>query len=121
MKGVHDCLAAAEQLGEVGVDTEVIDLRTLRPLDRDCVLRSLAKTNRLAVVEEGPLTGGWAGELLALLAEHGLHDIDDVWRLTTPEHPIPYSPALEDAFLPGPETIVASVGERLDVEIRTTP
>jgi len=120
MKGVHDCLAAAEQLSELGVDVEVIDLRTLRPLDRDAVLRSLAKTNRLAVVEEGPLTGGWAGEVVALAAEHGLHDIDDIWRLTTPDHPIPYSPALEDAFLPGPEQIVASVTERLGAEIRTT-
>jgi len=120
MKGVHDCLAAAEQLSELGVDVEVIDLRTLRPLDRDAVLRSLAKTNRLAVVEEGPLTGGWAGEVVALATEHGLHDIDDIWRLTTPDHPIPYSPALEDAFLPGPEQIVASVTERLGAEIRTT-
>ena len=77
MKGVHDCLAAAEQLTEVGIDAEVIDLRTLRPLDRDCLLRSLARTNRLAVVEEGPLTGGWAAEIIALVAEHGLHDIDD--------------------------------------------
>ena len=115
MKGVHDCLAAAEQLAEAGVDAEVIDLQTLRPLDTDLVLESLAKTNRLAVVEEGPLTGGWAGEILALVAEHGLADIDDVWRLTTPDHPIPYSPVLEDAFLPGTDAIVASVTQRLGI------
>jgi acetoin:2,6-dichlorophenolindophenol oxidoreductase subunit beta len=115
MKGVHDCLAAAEQLSDTGIDAEVIDLRTLRPLDRDTVLRSLAKTNRLAVVEEGPLTGGWAGELVALVAEHGLHDIDDVWRIATPDHPIPYSPPLEDAFLPGPRAIAASVAARCTV------
>jgi pyruvate/2-oxoglutarate/acetoin dehydrogenase E1 component len=120
MKGVHDCLAAAEELTELGVDTEVIDLRTLRPLDRDPVLRSLAKTNRLVVVEEGPLTGGWAAEIVALVAEHGLHDIDDVWRLTTPDHPIPYSPPLEDAFLPGPQLIAASVAQRLGTDIRST-
>jgi len=120
MKGVHDCLAAAEELSEVGVDAEVIDLRTVRPLDRDCILRSLGKTNRLCVVEEGPQTGGWAGEVLAVLAEHGLHDIDDIWRLTTADHPIPYSPSLEDAFLPGVERIVESVGERLGTQIRTT-
>ncbi|HUO70379.1 MAG TPA: alpha-ketoacid dehydrogenase subunit beta [Solirubrobacteraceae bacterium] len=120
MKGVHDCLAAAEELTELGVDAEVIDLRTLRPLDRGPVLRSLAKTNRLVAVEEGPLTGGWAAEILALVAEHGLHDIDDVWRLTTPDHPIPYSPPLEDAFLPGPQLIAASVAERLGTDIRST-
>ena len=120
MKGVHDCLAAAEELSELGVDAEVIDLRTLRPLDRDSVLRSLAKTNRLLVVEEGPLTGGWAAEVVALVAEHGLHDIDDVWRLTTPDHPIPYSPPLEDAFLPSPQAIAASVANRLGTDIRST-
>jgi acetoin:2,6-dichlorophenolindophenol oxidoreductase subunit beta len=113
MKGVHDCLAAAEELAEVGIEADVIDLRTLRPLDRALVLESLAKTNRLVVVEEGPLTGGWAAEIVALVAEHGLHDIDDVWRLATPDHPIPYSPQLEDAFLPGPQAIAASVAERL--------
>jgi pyruvate/2-oxoglutarate/acetoin dehydrogenase E1 component len=113
MKGVPDCLAAAERLSEGGVDAEVIDLRTLRPLDRDCVLHSLARTNRLVVVEEGPLTGGWAGEILALAAEYGLHDIDEVWRLTTPEHPVPYSPPLEDAFLPSAESIAESVGARV--------
>jgi pyruvate/2-oxoglutarate/acetoin dehydrogenase E1 component len=112
MKSVHDCLAAAEELAPE-IDAEVIDLRTLRPLDADAVLASLAKTNRLLVVEEGPQTGGWAGEVLALAAESGLHDIDDAWRLATPDHPIPYSPALEDAFLPGAEAIAAAVRERL--------
>jgi pyruvate/2-oxoglutarate/acetoin dehydrogenase E1 component len=113
MKGTHDCLTAAEQLAQEGIEAEVIDLRTLRPLDTDTLLGSLARTHRLAVVEEGPLTGGWAGEVVALMAEHGLHEIDDVWRLATPDHPIPYSPPLEDAFLPGPRTIAASVAERL--------
>ena len=113
MKGVHDCLEAAAQLADNGVEVEVVDLETLRPLDAGLVLESLSKTNRLAVVEEGPLTGGWGAEILALAAEHGLGDIDDVWRLTTADHPIPYSPVLEDAFLPGAEAIVASVTERL--------
>jgi acetoin:2,6-dichlorophenolindophenol oxidoreductase subunit beta len=115
MKGVSDCIDAAGRLSELGVEAEVIDLRTLRPFDRETLLRSLAKTNRLVAVEEGPLTGGWAGEVLAVVAEHGLHDIDDVWRLATPDHPIPFSPPLEDAFLPGAGAIVASVCERLGV------
>jgi acetoin:2,6-dichlorophenolindophenol oxidoreductase subunit beta len=112
MKGVHDCLAAAEQLAAKGVDAEVIDLRTIRPVDLDTVLASVEKTNRIAVVEEGPLTGGWAGEVLALVAEHGLGDLDDAWRIATPDSPIPYSPPLEDAHLPGPERIAAEVLSR---------
>jgi pyruvate/2-oxoglutarate/acetoin dehydrogenase E1 component len=112
MKGVHDCLEAAERLAEHGVSAEVIDLRTLRPLDAETVLASIRKTNRIAVVEEGPLTGGWAGEVLALVTEHGLGDLDDAWRIATPDAPIPYSPPLEDAHLPGPERIVAEVLSR---------
>ena len=112
MKGVHDCLAAAELLAGQGIDAEVIDLRTIRPIDTDTLLASAEKTNRVAVVEEGPLTGGWAGEVLALVAELGLGDIDDAWRIATPNTPIPYSPPLEDAFLPGPERIVDEVIRR---------
>jgi pyruvate/2-oxoglutarate/acetoin dehydrogenase E1 component len=113
MKGVHDCLEAAEALAADGIDAEVVDLRTLRPLDLETVLASVAKTNRVAVVEEGPLTGGWAGELLALIAEHGLGELDDAWRIATPDTPIPYSPPLEDAHLPGPERIADEVRSRV--------
>jgi pyruvate/2-oxoglutarate/acetoin dehydrogenase E1 component len=113
MKGVHDCLEAADELSRHGIDAEVVDLRTLRPLDTETLLRSLEKTNRIAVVEEGPLTGGWAGEVLALVTEHGLGDLDDAWRITTANSPIPYSPPLEDAFLPDAQRIVREVRERL--------
>jgi len=113
MKGVHDCLEAADLLAADGIDAEVVDLRTLRPLDLETVLASVQKTNRVAVVEEGPLTGGWAGEMLALIAEHGLGDLDDAWRIATPDTPIPYSPPLEDAHLPGPERIAAEVRRRV--------
>ncbi|HEY7206854.1 MAG TPA: transketolase C-terminal domain-containing protein [Gaiellaceae bacterium] len=112
MKGVHDCLAAADQLAGKGVDAEVVDLRTIRPVDVETVLASVVKTNRVAVVEEGPLTGGWAGEVLALVTEHGLGDLDDAWRITTPNTPIPYSPPLEDAFLPEADRIVREVLSR---------
>jgi acetoin:2,6-dichlorophenolindophenol oxidoreductase subunit beta len=109
MKGVHDSIAAAELLATEGVSAEVIDLRTIRPIDLETIVRSVEKTNRLAVVEEGPLTGGWGGEVLALVTEHALGDLDDAWRITTANSPIPYSPPLEDAFLPGPERIAAGV------------
>ncbi|HET7119892.1 MAG TPA: transketolase C-terminal domain-containing protein [Solirubrobacterales bacterium] len=109
MKGVHDCLDAAETLSAQGVEAEVIDLRTIRPFDTETVLASVAKTNRIAVVEEGPLTGGWAGEVIARVTEEGLGDLDDAWRIATADHPVPYSPPLEDAFLPGAEEIVRQV------------
>ena len=69
MKSVHDSLEAAESLEADGISVEVIDLRTLRPFDLETVLASVRKTNRIVVVEEGPLTGGWAGEVLA--SRHG--------------------------------------------------
>jgi pyruvate/2-oxoglutarate/acetoin dehydrogenase E1 component len=119
MRGVHDALAAADELAAAGIELEVIDLRTLRPLDMDSILGSLAKTNRLLVVEEGPRTGGWAGEVLARAAEEALDEIDDAWRLTTPDHPIPYSPPLEDAFFPDTAAIVAAVTERLGLTAPT--
>ena len=108
-KGVRDALAAAEELD---IDAEVIDLRTLRPLDLDTVLASVAKTNRLLAVEEGPRTGGWATGVLGAVAEAALHDLDDAWIVATDETPIPYSPTLEDAFIPSAETIVESVTSR---------
>jgi acetoin:2,6-dichlorophenolindophenol oxidoreductase subunit beta len=109
MKGVGDCLEAADRLAADGVSAEVIDLRTLRPIDVDTLMRSVVKTNRIAVVEEGPLTGGWAGEVLARVTEEGLGDLDDAWRIATDNTPIPYSPPLEDAFLPGADRIVREV------------
>jgi acetoin:2,6-dichlorophenolindophenol oxidoreductase subunit beta len=112
-KGVRDALEAAETLAGDGVDAEVVDLRTLRPLDAATVLASVSKTNRLLAVEEGPRTGGWASGLLGVVAEEGLHDLDDVWILATDDTPVPYSPTLEDAFLPAAETIVAAVHGRL--------
>ena len=113
MKSVHDALEAAETLEQDRISVEVIDLRTLRPIDVDTVLASVRKTNRIVVVEEGPLTGGWAGEVLACVTEQGLGHLDDAWRIATPNTPIPYSPPLEDAFLPGADRIVAEVRRRL--------
>jgi pyruvate/2-oxoglutarate/acetoin dehydrogenase E1 component len=116
-KGVADALAAADTLAEDGIDAEVVDLRTLRPLDVDTVLVSVGKTNRLVAVEEGPRTGGWATGLLGAVAEQGLHDLDDAWIVATAETPVPYAPTLEDAFLPDAKAIVASVRERLGVAV----
>jgi acetoin:2,6-dichlorophenolindophenol oxidoreductase subunit beta len=116
-KGVADALAAAEELAG-DVDVEVIDLRTLRPLDVGTVLESVARTNRLLAVEEGPRTGGWAAGVLGAVAQEGLHDLDDAWILATDETPIPYSPTLEDAFMPTVDAIVAAVRSRLSAAAR---
>jgi pyruvate/2-oxoglutarate/acetoin dehydrogenase E1 component len=114
-KGVPDALAAAEILAADGLSAEVVDLRSLRPLDLETVLDSVSRTNRLLAVEEGPRTGGWATGLLGAVAEEGLHDLDDVWIVATDETPIPYSPTLEDAFIPDTIAIVAGVRERFGV------
>src|SRR5207302_6780223 len=91
-KGVADALAAAAGLAEDGLSAQVVDLRTLRPLDLETVLESVSRTNRLLAIEEGPRTGGWAAGLLGMVAEQGLHDLDDAWIIATEETPIPYSP-----------------------------
>jgi len=112
-KGVRDCLRAADELAEKGVSVEVVDLRSLRPLDTETVLESVAKTNRVTVVEEGPLIGGWGANLMGIVASEGLHDLDDAWVLACPETPIPYSPTLEDAYMPTEGKIVREVESRL--------
>jgi pyruvate/2-oxoglutarate/acetoin dehydrogenase E1 component len=112
MKGLHDSLAAADELAKDGIECEIIDLRTIKPLDIETVVASVERTTRLLVVEEGPLSGGWAGEVMARVTEQALGSLDDAWRLATADTPIPYSPPLEDAFLPGPGAIIQSVKER---------
>jgi pyruvate dehydrogenase E1 component beta subunit len=102
-------LAAAERLAGDGVDAEVIDLRTLRPLDETTVLESVRKTHRLLVVDEGWRSGSLAGEILARIAEHALYDLDaPPARVCSEEVPIPYARHLEEAALPSVERIAAA-------------
>jgi acetoin:2,6-dichlorophenolindophenol oxidoreductase subunit beta len=115
LRGVRDSLEAAEELADDGIDAEVIDVRSLRPLDHETVLESVAKTNRVMLLEEGPRVGGWAGNLLGILTAEGLHDLDDAWIVATEDTPAPYSPTLEDAWLPGAAEVAAAVRERLGV------
>jgi pyruvate/2-oxoglutarate/acetoin dehydrogenase E1 component len=113
MKGVDDCLGAAEALSRDGIEAEVVDLRSLRPLDTETVIRSVERTNRLLCVEEGPLTGGWAAGLVGAVTVEALDLLDDVEVLTTPDHPAPFAASLEDAYMPGAEKIAAAVRARL--------
>ena len=119
LRGVRDSLEAAEQLAGDGIDAEVVDIRSLRPLDHETVLGSVAKTNRVLVVEEGPRVGGWAANLLGIVAAEGLDQLDDAWVLTTGDTPAPYSPTLEDDWLPGPAEIANAVRERLGAAARS--
>jgi acetoin:2,6-dichlorophenolindophenol oxidoreductase subunit beta len=115
LRGVHDALEAAEDLAGEGIDAEVVDIRSLRPLDHETVLESVARTNRVMLVEEGTRVGGWAANLLGIISAEGLHDLDDAWIVATEDTPAPYSPTLEDAWLPGGAEVAAAVRERLGV------
>jgi pyruvate/2-oxoglutarate/acetoin dehydrogenase E1 component len=109
---VGKALEAAEQLAAEGVEAEVIDLRSLRPLDMDTVLESIAKTHRVVVVDEGWRTGSLAGEIGMQIAERGFDLLD--WppqRVCSVEVPMPYAKHLEDAAIPSAERIVAAVRE----------
>jgi pyruvate/2-oxoglutarate/acetoin dehydrogenase E1 component len=115
LRGVRDALEAADELASDGIDVEVVDIRSLRPLDHETVLESVGKTNRVILLEEGPRVGGWAANLLGIIAAEGLHDLDDAWIVATGDTPAPYSPTLEDAWLPGGAEVAAAVRERLGV------
>jgi pyruvate/2-oxoglutarate/acetoin dehydrogenase E1 component len=117
LRGVRDSLEAAEELAADGIDAEVVDLRSLRPLDAETVLDSVAKTNRIVAVEEGPKVGGWAANLLGVVAAEGLHDLDDAWIVATGDTPVPYSPTLEDAYLQDGASIARAVRERLGAAV----
>jgi acetoin:2,6-dichlorophenolindophenol oxidoreductase subunit beta len=119
LRGVRDSLEAAEALADDGIDSEVVDLRSLRPLDHETVLESVAKTNRLMLVEEGPRVGGWAANLLGIVTAEALDELDDAWIISSGDIPAPYSPTLEDAWLPAAPEIGAGVRERLGVAARS--
>jgi 2-oxoisovalerate dehydrogenase E1 component beta subunit len=105
----HTSLEAAEQLAREGIDAEVMDLRTLLPLDRESILASLKKTNKLLIVHEDTRTGGIAGEIAAIVCEGAFEDLDGpIMRVTALDTPVPYSPPLELRFLPNAEKIVAA-------------
>ena len=106
----HTALDAANQLAERDVAIEVIDLRTLSPLDYETILQSVAKTNKVIVLHEAQRTGGIGAEIAAAIAERGFEHLDaPPVRLASLDTPVPYSPALEAAFRPSVEQIVAAV------------
>ncbi len=111
---VHRALGAAGQLAAEGIDCEVVDLRSLVPLDVSTVAASVAKTGRVFTVEEGPRLCGWGAELASIVAEECFYDLDaPVRRVTTPHIPLPAADSLEDAAIPSVERVVAVVREGL--------
>jgi 2-oxoisovalerate dehydrogenase E1 component beta subunit len=104
---VYVAQEAAERLASEGISAEIVDLRTLLPLDEETVLASVRKTSRAIVLHEDTLTGGFGGEIVARISEKIFDCLDaPVVRIAAPDTPIPYSPPLEDAFLPNAEKVV---------------
>jgi pyruvate/2-oxoglutarate/acetoin dehydrogenase E1 component len=107
---VYTALDAAARLAEEGIEAEVLDLRSLAPLDREAVLTSVAKTSRALLLHEARLTGGIGGELAAIIAEEAFGYLDaPVTRVASADTPVPYAPPLEAAFLPNVDKVVAAV------------
>jgi pyruvate/2-oxoglutarate/acetoin dehydrogenase E1 component len=107
---VPKTLEAAKALAAEGVEAEVLDLRSLRPLDVDAILATVGRTRRVVVVDEGWRTGSLAGEIVALVAERAFFELDaPPTRVCSVEVPIPYAKHMEDAALPSVARIVQAV------------
>ncbi|MCJ2148318.1 alpha-ketoacid dehydrogenase subunit beta [Bacillus paralicheniformis] len=113
-KQVHTALQAAEQLSARGIEAEVLDPRSLSPLDEEAVLSSVEKTNRLVIVDEANPRCSIAADIASLAADKGFDSLDaPVKKVTAPHTPVPFSPPLEDLYLPTPEKVVNTVLEML--------
>lgn len=107
---MYRALEAAEVLAQEGIEAEVIDPRTLVPLDKELILESVRKTGRLVIVEEDNLTGGWAGELAAIAADEAFWYLDaPVKRVSAPDVPPPFAPVMEQFYVPSVERVVEAV------------
>lgn len=105
--GVHWSLEAAEVLSKEGVEIEVVDLRSLIPLDKDTVLQSVKKTGKVLIVHEDTLTGGIGGEIAAIISEKAFEYLDaPIKRVASLDTPVPYAPTIEDYFLPNTKKVV---------------
>jgi pyruvate dehydrogenase E1 component beta subunit/2-oxoisovalerate dehydrogenase E1 component len=115
--GLYRSMDAARQLSGEGIEAEVVDLRTLRPLDEATIIASVARTRRAVIVDEGWRSGSLSAEISARIMERAFYELDaPVMRVCTAEAPIPYPRHLEEAALPQPARIVATVHEVLGRE-----
>ena len=109
---VHTAAEAADLLEGEGISTEILDLRSVLPWDRDAVLASVRKTSKVLVLHEDTHTGGFGAEIAATIAEQAFEDLDGpVRRITAPDSPVPFSPPLEKAYIPQVEDVVTGVRE----------
>jgi 2-oxoisovalerate dehydrogenase E1 component beta subunit len=109
---LHVALEAAGRLEADGIDLEVLDLRTIKPLDQEAILATVRKTSRAIVLTEEQITGSVAGDVSARIAQHAFEWLDGpVHRLCCPDTPVPFSPTLEEAYLPNVDKLVAKVRE----------
>jgi len=109
---VYTAAEAAEQLESEGVSTEIVDLRSVLPWDKEAVLESVRKTSKVLVLHEDTHTGGFGAEIAATIAEEAFEDLDaPVRRITAPDSPVPFSPPLEKAFIPQVDDVLAGVRE----------
>ncbi|HUW10735.1 MAG TPA: alpha-ketoacid dehydrogenase subunit beta [Anaerolineae bacterium] len=107
---VYRALAAADELASQGIEAEVIDPRTLVPLDKELILASVRKTGRLVIAEEDNLTGGWAAEIAAIVADEAFLWLDaPIKRVSAPDVPPPFAPVLESAYVPDEKKIMDAV------------
>jgi 2-oxoisovalerate dehydrogenase E1 component beta subunit len=111
---IYVCDDAAEELAKDGVSAEVIDLRSILPFDEEAILESVAKTNRVMIVHEAPLTGGAGAEFAARIAEKAFDYLDaPIKRVAAMDVPTPYSPPLEDYVLPNKAKVLKAARELL--------
>jgi len=109
---VHVALKAAKSLEKEGINAEVVDLRTLTPLDKQTIMRSVKKTGRIVIVSEDCKTAGVSAEIAASVAEEALDYLDaPIKRLAEPDTPIPFSPPLEQYVIPNEKTVIKAVKE----------
>ena len=112
---VHQTLSVCDELERDGISVEVVDPRTVLPLDVETILKSVAKTGRLLIVDEPPASCGFAGEIAAQVAAHGFNDLDaPIYRLNGAFAPTPYSPPLEGAVVPSPQAIAKTIRELME-------
>ena len=109
---VHRALAAAAKLQDKGISLEVIDPRTLAPLDKQTIIDSVKKTGRLVIMDEDPKTGNAAAEIAAIVADEAFDHLDaPIKRVCAPDTPVPYSPPLEKFWMPDEENLIKAVNE----------
>ncbi len=115
LRMVYEAITAANQLEKEGINLEIIDPRTLVPLDKETIIKSVRKTNKLIIVHEDNLTGGWGAEVAALVADEAFDYLDaPIKRVCAPDTPVPFAPVMENFYIPNAEDIIKTIREILE-------